>query len=84
MTLCSDLGLADGDISNLDLTCSFPSDSFFSPFKEMFYQERAGLHACSKETTPALYWQEKADTLRTFNTKTGAKYTEVRYLPIPL
>jgi len=57
---------------------------FFSPFKEMFYQERAGLHAFSKETTPALYWQEKADNLRILNTKTGANYTGVLYFMNPL
>lgn len=31
------------------------------PFKEMLYQERAGLPAFSKEVIPALYWQQKAD-----------------------
>lgn len=51
---------------------------FFPPFKEMFCQERAGLYASSKEATPALYWQEKADK-EPLTPKMGAKCKEVQY-----
>ena len=42
---------------------------FLSLFTEMLYQERAGLNVFSKQATPALYWQEKADNQLLTTTK---------------
>ena len=55
---------------------------FLSLFKETYYQERAGLNVFSKQATPALYWQEKADNqlLTTKKVQNTMKFSLFQFL----
>ena len=79
---CSDLGLADGNISNLDQACPFPPHPLFFPFSKKCTTRKGqgSMFSPNKPLLPSTGKKRQS----TFNNKKGAKYNEVQYFSIPL
>ena len=82
MMPCSDLGLADGNISNLDQACPFPPHPLFFPFSKKCTTRKGqgSMFSPNKPLLPSTGKKRQS----TFNNKKGAKYNEVQYFSIPL